>query len=158
MDNNNNDELHKQVLAAIEYIKLMYRVVSGEQDPEKALKRVLRVFRQGNCGNFFSFLREEFGEEAKPYIVRMWYDDGAIRSHMIVKVGDRYYDIGGEFDEVEYTSSEHIEYYTIEPAEERDVSVFSDNNPAEERNVQEIFKAIQRKVIQQNAREPRIGR
>jgi len=89
----NQDKLHKEVMDTIEFIKQAYKKHGGYEDP-------IEVFREGNCGNFCTFLLEEFGENAIPYAI---YKDQEV-DHIITKIGSKYYDVGGEVTAKSYVT------------------------------------------------------
>ena len=125
------EQLHQEVKDTIEFIKHSYKEHSGYEDP-------VEVFRWGNCGNFCRLLLQEFPDEAEPYAI---YLDGKIE-HIITRVRDKYYDVGGEITielYIEYLmrlplgayGKETVTYdlarYTIKPVTDEEVAEYMDN-------------------------------
>lgn len=130
-----DEELHEKVINTIEFIKQSYKKHGGYEDP-------VEVFKWGNCGNFCTFLLEEFGEDATPCGI---YKDNKLE-HIITKIKDRYYDVEGEVSPKSYVSylmgvrlkdygmegiTTDVNRYSIKGVEEKEIEKNTDNYGAQ---------------------------
>lgn len=123
--------IHRDVIDAIDFVKQTYKIYSEEEPIE--------VFNRGNCGNLYSLLKMQFGDEVKPFGV---YEYNQL-IHVVSKIGEKYYDITGETTleqyfrylmEVKMRESVHfssdIESYCIKEVTEEQVKEKSNNYKA----------------------------
>jgi hypothetical protein len=64
------------------------------------------IFKTGDCGRLYLILKFVF-PEAVPYMVVRKGDESWV--HVLTKIGDKYYDIEGEFDVTGFTIEESSE-------------------------------------------------
>jgi len=122
-----SDNLHQGVIETIEFIKKVHSLNNGNP---------MDVFRNGNCGNVYTFLKQEFSEQAESYGV---CEFGGLL-HIVTKIDEKYYDISGEVTLENYIKylleSEYNEFsrcisdYSIRPVSEEEVENFSNNYKA----------------------------
>ena len=120
------DKLQQEVLDTIDYIKNVHQTNNG--DP-------MEVFRNGNCGNIYTFLSKEFPEKAIPCGIYRFRE----LLHIITKIEDKYYDISGEVTLEKYIKylletneaySSNPSHYVIEEISIEKVESLSNNYKA----------------------------
>jgi len=92
--------------------------ISLVRGKEKSSKLISYIFTHGNCYQFYLLLKYVF-PEAKPYKVDYKRDgiDKFIISHVVTKIGSKYYDINGQFLLCESN------YTDIKPMNKKDIKI-----------------------------------
>lgn len=69
--------------------------IEGFNEFDSAKGITVEIFTKGDCGRLFFILQTVF-PSAKPYGV--YYENSSEITHVITKIGRKYYDINGEFN------------------------------------------------------------
>lgn len=82
-------------------------------DPDKLIRSIRNsdeyiklIFMNGGCYNFYKLLKMIYPSSV-PYKVKL-YKSSESFDHIITKIGDKYYDINGEIDPIDYYSVELV--------------------------------------------------